>query len=160
MIALQEHCYALVLARMSTLTSEQTSREMLFKHRDSLVMWCQLLSFGRWLQVSSALSTFILLHDTDSAAGPTTSRFGQPLVTKILSHTNIDSINLQLADISAVTLAILLEEHHTYVGVQRLLHLDIIVAAYIALSRISSIYGETSYSVVMSLPTHVRRNRA
>lgn len=80
-------------------------------------------------------------------SGYETPRFGRLLLVKILSShsspivTPQNDTHIQLEDVCAATLAILLEELHCCLDLERLPQLEASVAAYISLSRVNGWHG-------------------
>lgn len=55
MLALQQHLFATLLTQMTPTTADNTSVDLVLDHSESLVAWCSVLAFGRWLGVDGML---------------------------------------------------------------------------------------------------------
>ena len=130
MKSLHDVLFTAISSRMSMLVSEDTSIDHMLGQSNALQIWCHVLSFGRWLH-------------TDTAPP-----FGRRLATKVVSANDALSAsstdNLQLEKLWSGTLAILLEELHPCPESSRLSHLDVVVATYVCLCRISESTGKSS----------------
>jgi hypothetical protein len=131
MKSLYEALFTAIGPRMLVLVSEDSSIIDMFGQSEVLRVWCDVLSFGRWLQTE------------DSAP-----HFGRRLVAKIVSanHPLMASsvIDPQSEKLCSRTLAILLDEFHQCPESSRLSHLDVVVATYLSFCRIIEPSGKSS----------------
>jgi hypothetical protein len=121
--------------RMSMIVSEDIPLDHILGQSDILQVWCHVISFGRWLHAEGSPSPF-----------------GKRLIAKIASanHSLVASStdHLQLEKLCSGSLAILLEEMHHYPESSRLSHLDVVIATYVYLGRISDSNGKSSNMTV------------
>jgi hypothetical protein len=135
MKSLYDILFKTIDSQMSMIVSDDIPLDRMLGQSDILQVWSYVLSFGRWLHAEGSHSPF-----------------GKGLVAKIMSanHSLIVSStdHLQLEKLCSGTLAILLEEMHYYPGSDRLSHLDVVMATYVCLGRISDSNGKSSNMTV------------
>jgi hypothetical protein len=130
MTTLHDVLFATIGPQMSILVSADTSITHMIDQSEVLHVWCNLLSFGRWLRKEGSRPPF-----------------GKRLVTKIVSVSRLFSasrVNPQLKKLCSGTLSILLEELSYIPESSRLQELDIVVATYVSFCRISEPSGTPS----------------
>ncbi|KAF8078378.1 Urb2/Npa2 family-domain-containing protein [Lyophyllum atratum] len=104
--------------RMSMLAADASTAAA--EHQsDLMILWCSLLSFGKWLVITDVNTPFV----------------GKHLITKLISQRRSDTSPIW--DRNCVTaLAILLEEFHLSPESGRLSQLEFILAASVSLHRV------------------------
>lgn len=98
----------------------------------------------------------VLTNQSPLLASNAVHRFGQSLVSSIvrLSSQSTFSSDPRIGDVGVLVFSILLEERHSVAPPDALLHLDITVAAYMALCRISGPDGKSCQTVVVGISTN------
>jgi hypothetical protein len=133
MRGLHSHLVSKLLPLISAIVVDQTT-DLIVGH-GLLTLWQHTLSFGRWLRLSNSdILYFVLLCLSQILKDPPNSWFGQRLASKMLVSSALRKDGLW-DDISVTTLAILLQELHYRSDHDCLVHLDVIIAVYVAFSR-------------------------
>lgn len=121
---------AAIQPQMVLLESGKGSTGDISQQCDTLRVWCKTIAFGRWLQLDQAVPLF-----------------GSNLTTMFLSSTTSRLPQPHLEEICSTLIALLLEEN--CLRKQQPLYSDILVAAYVRVSKILTPDGRTQAMVMM-----------
>jgi hypothetical protein len=133
MRSLHDQLLSSLLPFISTVLTDQTTRDIFVGQCGLLAPWRHTLSFGKWLGLSNlySFSDLVGISETNLKE-PTMPIFGQRLASQIMSAKSSLGHNDLHDDIGVTVLAILLQELYYCPHHDLHFHLDVTQAVYIA----------------------------